>query len=141
MRSLLAALFVASGTLIVLSNYVLTPPLKVPALRAGERAVSARDALSNLAAAGQRVYSGSCADCHGEHGTGGSARRLDTLAFARGPRRSRDLHDMLNNPIVDHAGLSEELGNPGAKERFNEVERVGKYLREVRLKRRRRSDD
>lgn len=138
MRTAVAALFVVPSTMGVVSNF-LPPPLRVPELSAEERAASPRDFLSDLAEAGRRIYSGHCAACHGDGGRGGSAPRLDTMGFAREAGRARELHSVLDIPIPAHAGLSPAMREPGGRQRFNDVERLSKYLREVRLSRQRKA--
>lgn len=140
MRTVVAVLFVVFCTMIVVSNF-LPPPLRVPQLSLEERVASPRDNLSDLAEAGRRVYAGQCADCHGVAGTGGTAPRLDRMGFSLAPGRARDLHDILDVPIPAHAGLPAGLRGPGGQKRFNDVERLGKYLREIRQSRRRRAGD
>ena len=77
----------------------------------------------------------------GAEGLGGSAPALDAKAFTRDFRRSRDLHDAVNGGIPAHAGLDETLGAAGGSARFNDVEKMGKYLRELRLSRQRKEDN
>lgn len=130
----------SAAVLSVIPMFVFPPPLKVPPPREGN-AHRANQFLSGPAESGKRTFSGNCKACHGAAGRGGPGGRLDTLAFARDFMRSRDLHDALERAIPAHAGLDVQLGAPGARQRFNDVERMGKYLREVRVQRARRSED
>ncbi len=123
----------------VVSRLVLTPLLAVPELPDGQARVSERHFLSGIGEAGKRVFSGGCADCHGQEGLGGDGPRLDTKAFARDHRRSRDLHQAVNLPIPAHEELGVVLGPVGSARRFNDVEKLGKYLREMNVSRRNKS--
>ena len=105
----------------------------------GQARVSERHFLSGIGEAGKRVFSGGCADCHGQEGLGGDGPRLDTKAFARDHRRSRDLHQAVNLPIPAHEELGVVLGPVGSARRFNDVEKLGKYLREMNVSRRNKS--
>lgn len=120
----------------VVSRLVLTPPLAVPELPEGKARVTQRHFLSGIGEAGKRVYSGGCVDCHGQDGLGGEGPRLDTKAFALDHRRTRELHMAVNGPIRAHEELGVVLGPVGSKRRFNDVEKLGKYLREMNVSRR-----
>lgn len=127
------------GGMATASQFVLTPPLQAPELPEGKGKVTARHFLSDLGEAGKRAFSGSCADCHGKEGLGGNAPRLDTQAFTWDYRRTQELHEAVNGQIPDHSALGVTLGPVGSASRFNDVEMMGKYLREIRASRERKA--
>ena len=135
MRALLVGGVLALSGMAFASQYLLTPPLATPDLPEGKGKVAERHFLSDTGEAGKRVFSGSCESCHGAEGLGGTGPRLDTKAFARDFLHSRDLHRAVSAPIPAHEELGVVLGPPGSKKRFNDVEKLAKYLRELRISR------
>lgn len=122
------------GAIIALPYLTLSPPLKVGDPPPGSRP-AAGPYLSGTAEAGKQAFSGSCADCHGQEGQGGTARALDRMAFSRDFMRMRDLHESATARIPGHEGLERLLDHRDDRERFNNVELMGKYLREMQRKR------
>ena len=119
----------------IAARTMLTPPLAVPELPEGKTRVAERHFLSEIGKAGKKVFSGGCADCHGQDGLGGDGPRLDTKAFARDFRRRRELHMGVDKPIPAHEELGIVLGPVGSVQRFNDIEKLGKYLRELNVSR------
>lgn len=108
---------------------VMTPPLKVGEGTAQHR--TARVFLSATGEAGRVAYQASCAECHGTRGRGGSAPALRHADYARDFRLNERLHSAVSADIPEHQGLRSALGRPGGKARFNQVEMMGSYLREL----------
>ena len=54
------------------------------------------------------------------------------MAFARDFLEAKELHDAVTMSIPGHEGLAETIAGGDARERFNDVELMGKYLRELR---------
>ncbi len=128
-KSTIALLSIAFAVIAAMPIFVLSPPLDVGDSPGGAK--TARHFLSFPAEAGRKMFDGGCADCHGEGGSGGSAPALRDKAFARDFMKKRELHDGVAAPIPGHAGLSVHLGREGGSARFNQVELMGRYLREI----------
>ena len=138
MRRYVIAAILVLAALFTMPYLPLTPPLKVGEPPPGSRP-AARAQLTETAEAGRRVFAGTCARCHGERGEGGSATALSRMALARDFMRVRDLHEAVAEDIRGHAGLVRSLGDGDATERFNTVELMGRYLREIRRRKLRQS--
>lgn len=126
---------VIAGTIVVaviiLPIYWLRPPLRTGP-PPSSYSYAALQSLSGPARAGQSIFGDHCARCHGTKGAGGTAPALSDGRYARDFMAAKDLHNAIGRPIPEHAALTDELSAADANTRFNRVELMGKYLRELR---------
>ncbi|MEM1298678.1 MAG: hypothetical protein AAGH68_05300 [Pseudomonadota bacterium] len=113
------------------ANNVLDTPLSSPEGSEPVKYVR-QQAFSNPGVAGMRRFGNACSDCHGERG-GGTDRGPSLLNkdYARDFRNSEVFHSAVGQAIAAHRDLLADLELEG-KEGFNNLEFMGKFLREAR---------
>lgn len=122
---------VLMGGLLVAANNVLESPLSSP--EGSEPVTYVREqSFSNPGVAGMRRFGNSCSGCHGERG-GGTDKGPSLLNknYARNFRNSEAFHSAVGQAIAAHSNLLAQADQED-KERFNNLELMGKFLREAR---------
>ena len=119
------------AAMLVASNSVLDTPLSSP--EGSEPVKYVREQVfSNPGIAGMRRFGSACSSCHGDRGEGTSqGPSLLDKDYARDFRNSEQFHSSAGQSISAHRDLLADLELEG-KEGFNNLEFMGKFLREAR---------
>lgn len=127
---LIAVLGIMAGLLLT-ANMVLRPPLAVEP-RAFLTSLVQKGAFSEPALGGLRHYTRDCAQCHGVAAEGTSrGPGLRARAYADDFRNSAMFHGAIGRDIPAHRAMKlRRVSNRTAD--FNRLERIAKFLRELR---------
>ncbi|MEO1494764.1 MAG: c-type cytochrome [Pseudomonadota bacterium] len=133
--------YVVFGTIsaaILLGGFLVSPPLKTEAVPVS-KLENAMRFLSEPAQAGATAFADQCSDCHGFEGEGtGSAPSLTQRSYSKDFRNAEAFHTSVGAAAAAHnAARSPERRS--ATQEFNQLELMGKFLREVRERNDRRS--
>lgn len=120
-----------TAAILVATNLVLAPPLEVTPIEGEAQYVRARK-FSEPAMAGMRSFAEHCADCHGQNADGnGTAPALINRPYAVDFRNSKEFHSEVSRQIPAHGEVIAATRGAGELD-FNALERMSKYLRELR---------
>lgn len=120
-----------TASILVAFNWVLEPPLKVAAPEE-EVSYAAMRRLSEPAIAGSQRFGSMCAQCHGFEAEGTDiAPALLNRPYATDFRNSKMFHDITTREIPAHSEVLRAADGNGSLD-FNTLEKMSKFLREMR---------
>lgn len=115
-----------------------TPPLKTVPVQQTEFEAMTRF-LSQPAQAGATAFADQCSSCHGLKGQGsGDAPSLTERDYAKDFRDAEAFHDSVGRAAAAHSAARTQKAK-SSRQSFNELELMGKFLRELRVRNERES--
>lgn len=121
---------VQTALILIATLMILTPPLDTPD-EGTANYVRARK-FSEPAMMGMMQFGDHCATCHGQAAEGtAEAPALIDRPYATDFRNAKNFHSELGRSIPAHADVLAAV-NGGGRIDFNALERMSKYLRELR---------
>ncbi len=133
--------FVILGVLVmgVVAGFLYAkPPLKTVPIEQTEFEAMTRF-LSEPAQAGATAFADQCSTCHGLRGQGiGEAPSLTERDYAKDFRDAEAFHASVGRATAAH-GAARNPSKKSATQNFNELELMGKFLRELRVRNERQS--